>query len=415
VGIIERMRPHAGLLFLLSGALPAQTLRFVGPGGFATIQAAIDASTAGDIIEIAGGQYAPFTVDRAVTLTAAAGATVDVMAQTFAGGSVLFSAPTGCTKVRGIRFRNPTAFWLQCSILVQNSTASFTDCLFEAHTNEYQGALSARSAAVQLERCILLGSGGPTNSTYPGVGASACSALKAYRSWIAAVDCGFFAGMQNWDFGFPVGHGVHCDGSAVHLVRCTAIGATNSWLTCASYEGGDGLRVDAALQVSVADCQLIGGSGHCGLGGHGLRNLTTAPVLLARTTAIGGYGGSTPGQPFVGPTASAPLLGLASPTVPLQRGAPWIVEYQAQPSALVLPAVSFDLAPHTDPRCFQRVWTPADATPLPVVTADAAGVVRLSFAVPANPALRGAAAWMHAFTPDAARFQSAPPIGGVVP
>jgi hypothetical protein len=408
------MRLHASLGFGLLGMLTAQTTRFVGPGGFATIQAAIDASAAGDIIEIAGGQYGPFTANRALTLTAVPGAAVDVMALDFRGGLVLFSAPTGCTKVRGLRFRNPTAFWFQCAFRVTNSAVSFTDCLFEAHTHEYDGAILATSAAVQLERCILLGSGGPTNSTYPGAGASACSALKAYRSWIAAADCGFFVGMQNWDYGANPGHGVFCDGSAVHLVRCTAIGGTNSPLTCGFYPAGDGLRVDASLQVSVADCLLIGGSGHCGLGGHGLRNLTANQVLVARTTALGGYGGGTPGLPIVGPTAMAPLLGLASPTTPLQLGSTWAVDYQTQPGTFVLPGFSFDLAPHSDPRCVQRVWYPTNVMPLPVIVADATGVARFSLQVPAAPALRGAAAWLHAFTQGAPQYQSAPPIGGVL-
>ncbi|MBK8101641.1 MAG: hypothetical protein IPK26_31550 [Planctomycetes bacterium] len=401
------------LCLLLASLLAAQTTRVVGPGAFTNVQAAINASAPGDIIEIKTGAWPPFDVDRPLTIAAESGAQVDIAATTFQGAPTLFRSATGTTHVAGLRFRNPTAFFSASQVTVQNSTVSFTDCLFEAHTHSFEGALIARTSGVRLERCTLLGSGGPTNSLGPNLGASAGNALLAWRSWVTAVDCLFYCGMQNWDFGSHPGAAVHCDGSALHLVRCTALGPTNSPLTCGFYLGGDGVRIVSALQVSIADCNLFGGNGHCGRAGHGLANLSTTPVLMARTNATGGAGG-TPGQGLVGPTVQAPLLGLAGPTLPLAPGQTWSAAWQTLPGGLVLLAVSADLAPTNDARVTQRFWMPAGAGPLPPLQADANGVARLTFLLPPDPALRGVTAFVHAFAPNGSGFEAGPALGGVI-
>jgi regulator of RNase E activity RraA len=64
---------------LFAGTLAAQTVHLVGPGGFATIQAAISAAANGDVVVIQSGSYTAFTLAKDLTLTAAPGAIVDIV------------------------------------------------------------------------------------------------------------------------------------------------------------------------------------------------------------------------------------------------------------------------------------------------------------------------------------------------
>ena len=82
------LRPLFSLL--LASLLPAQTTRVVGPGAFSNVQAAIQASAPGDIIEIKTGAWPPFDVDRPLTIAAESGAQVDIAATTFQGAPTLF-------------------------------------------------------------------------------------------------------------------------------------------------------------------------------------------------------------------------------------------------------------------------------------------------------------------------------------
>jgi hypothetical protein len=59
---------------IVDGAGPG-VIHLVGNGGYSTIQAAIDAATAGDTIVVAAGSYGPVNISKSVTLAAAAGAT----------------------------------------------------------------------------------------------------------------------------------------------------------------------------------------------------------------------------------------------------------------------------------------------------------------------------------------------------
>src|SRR5262245_39676927 len=96
----------AAAMALLASSLAAQPVHLVGPGGFAQIQAAINAAANGDVIVIQGGTYLPFTLTKDLTLTAAPGATVDVQPPISFTPVPMVLQPVTAAKIVGLRFRN---------------------------------------------------------------------------------------------------------------------------------------------------------------------------------------------------------------------------------------------------------------------------------------------------------------------
>lgn len=75
----------------------------VGNGGFATIQAAVDAANAGDIVRIAAGTYAEdVVVDNAITLTGATGLAADVSVGSITIDGI--NAPAGTVSISAMTF-----------------------------------------------------------------------------------------------------------------------------------------------------------------------------------------------------------------------------------------------------------------------------------------------------------------------
>jgi AraC-like DNA-binding protein len=76
--------------FALATSVAAQTKHVVGPGGFATIDAAITAASPGDFVLVQPGSYAGFRATKSVTIRAASLGTVFVTAGSLVTASVVF-------------------------------------------------------------------------------------------------------------------------------------------------------------------------------------------------------------------------------------------------------------------------------------------------------------------------------------
>ncbi|MDO8348772.1 MAG: hypothetical protein Q7T30_00945, partial [Planctomycetota bacterium] len=385
-------RTFAMVSLLSLGTLPAQTIHNVGPGGFAQIHTAIAAAAPGDVIVVQAGTYDPFTLNKGLTLTAAPGAVVNI-AQPQVLGTVMtvFQIPAGQrAHVVGIRFRNPQQFLSFDLVNVLGGTIAFADCVFEGHASAMDPGLSVRQSDVVMQRCIVLG-GAITNAS-AGYGGGGNDALLLDQSRLAASDCLFLGGSLNWDFGGDAGNGITASNSRLHLSHCTAMGGDNHAFN-PGYPPGNGILVRPGATAWLADCLVIGGSGHTIAGAAGLLNLGTTPVGLARTTLGGGFGAPT-GPASLGPTAPAPLLSVTT-TGPLGRGTTWQVTYEATAGTPVLALLSDRLAPSLDARVVQPAWAGANATGVAFGIVGASGAITFPFAVPNAPSLLHAIVWLH--------------------
>jgi hypothetical protein len=404
--------PRALVFASFAGTLAAQTVHTVGPGGFATIQAAINAAANGDVVVIQSGSYAAFTLAKDLTLTAAPGATVDVAPATIFGLNVTMLQPPTSARLAGMRFRTVQFPVTLCQTQVLGGTVHFADCAFESSNNQLipTAALLVQNARLAMQRCVVIGGG----LAAIGQGSSSgCDGMTIANAEIAAVDCLFFGGNLNWDFTGRGGHGVLVDNSDVQFANCFASGGDNAAWNPA-WPPGDGVHVSSTSRVWIADSELRGGNGHTNAGGSGLANLGFIAALQARSTFVGGAG-APPGAPVVGPLANAPLLGLDGATPAITLGSTWPVRYRAAPSTPVLVLWSDQLAASTQSLVSEPVWLPAaNFAVAGAGVTDANGVAAFAFAVPSATSLLHATCFVQAFAGLAQPLEAAPPVGGTI-
>jgi len=396
---------------LCAGKPGAQTVHMVGPGGFAQIQAAINAAANGDVVVIQSGTYAAFTLAKDLTLTAAPGAIVDVSTTTILTAGVTVLQPPTSARLAGLRFRASTLL-APFATRVLGGTVYCEDCAFESQRYGFAPApgLLVQNARVALQRCVLIGGGVASIGAGSGAG---YDGMQVVNASVAAVDCLFLGGNLAWDFIGRAGHGVLVDGADVQLANCFVAGGDNA-ATNPVWPPGDGVRVASPARVWIADCAVRGGNGHTSPGGTGFANLGTAAAQEARSTFVGGAG--TPsGASVVGSLASAPLLGLAGPTPPLVLGATWTIGLVTTPATPVLALWSDRLAISLQPIVVEPVWLPIAAFAVAGAgLTDANGLLTFSFAIPSTASLLHAACFVQAFGGLALPLEAAPPVGGTI-
>ncbi len=242
------------LVLLLAPSLAAQSVLLVGPGGFAQIQTAINAAANGDVIVVQSGTYQPFTLAKNLTITAAPGATVDVVSTISA---LTLLQPPHQARLVGLRFRSlfPVVPHL---VRVMGGIVAISDCSIDtgSQTPTYP-ALLVQNAHVAMQRCAIFGGLMPS-----GTGAmTGGDAVRVVNASLAAVDCMFFGGDLSWDFSGPGGHAVFVDAADVHLVRCILLAGGNSAFLSGN-AAGDGVHVASPSRVWIADSLVRGGDGH---------------------------------------------------------------------------------------------------------------------------------------------------------
>lgn len=395
----------------LTSTAGAQTVHVVGPGGFPQIQPAINAASPGDVVVVQAGTYDAFTLTKDLTLTAAPGAVVDVQTTTIFTNSVTIVQPPGMATVTGLRFR--TLLYAAAQTRVLGGTVHFADCAFESSPGFMPAlpALVVQNANVALQRCVVLGGGVPT-TTGGGSGAG-CNAMTVDSGTVAATDSLFLGGNIHWDFLGHGGHAIAASAADVHLANCIVIGGGNDPLI--SYHvPGSGVHVEAGSRVWLADCQVVGGDGRTVGGGAAVENLGTTPVVVARSTLLGGPGAPI-GPSVIGPLTTGPLLGLSGTTAPITLGAAWTVGYRAAPATPVLVLASERIEPSSSPLVAEPVWLPTNAFVVAAAgVTDASGVVAFAFAVPPTPSLLHASWFVQGFAGTTLPLRTTPAVGGSV-
>jgi len=385
--------------------LPAQTVHQVGPGALPQIADAITIASPGDIIEVASGAYRTFTCDKALTITAAPLAQVEIYPDFgFNVPPTVFQVPPAqSARVQGLHFRSLSFIQLS-EVHVLSGTVCFEGCRWTGALTVDQ-LLNVDSAACWLRDCELT----VGNVAYD------IPALRATNASIAAVDCEFHGGHLLPDGWLGAGAGIDASNTSLHLTRCDVVGGNTNIFSC-FYPAGDAVRTDRGDLCWLADSQLQGGTAACNLsgGGAGLRNTSTAAVKLTRTTVIGGPGGTVV-TAVIGPTAPGQLLGLANPAPEPLLAAPFQVDYLTEPNETLFVFASFELDPMLPALTQETTWVPANSyLHVAVLAADSTGAATFATAVPNAPGLRHTGIWLHAAALAASPFRVAAPVGGVL-
>lgn len=281
-------------VLVLAGGASADTLNV--PGDFATIQAAINASAAGDEILVAPGTYAEniSLPSRTLTLRGAGGAGV-----TFIDGSaantviLLHSGSTFNTLIEGFTITNGRGNFSGGVSLNFASNATFRDCVFTANerTSNQGGAMRlATGCGVRLFGCTFSGNTAPFGAMGFAMGGDAGSVLidgcvfEDHAGTAAAI--GADAIVRDTVFrnnsGGSIGGGANVSGSA-RFYRC-------SFIDNSSTADGGGVGVSTTQAVTFDRCLFIGNSassqgGAIRVSGGGVS--LTSSVIIGNTASFG--------------------------------------------------------------------------------------------------------------------------------
>lgn len=371
--------PVALLLVSIEPAA-AQGVHHVGPGYHATIQAAVNAAAAGDVVLVAAGAYPAFTVDKPLTITAAPAAFVQVVA---AAVVAITLQPMERVHFAGL------------AMLVD--------------------AVTQTGGITSYERCTLrtvLGvrvEGGMTAMRWSVAEATLGDGVQLQDAHLHASDCSFrtLAGHAT-----TVGHGAvrHAGTGTVQLAQCTLFGAwpwtaAQPWPAAALHCAGS----SANARLWLSDSMLVAGTVPPGFVGPAVAAAptatSTANVRLHRCAVLGGV---------LGTVATGPVVGVSTP-VDLQIGAPFAATMRGEPGHLLLFYAGHEIL---GPFGIFEVEQPAlgffGTAILGVVAADASGRATFPFTVPNQPALRHLTTWWRGLDVSVFPWQATPAFVTVV-
>jgi hypothetical protein len=354
----------------------------VGPGGFATIPAALAVANPGDFLDLAPGTYPAFDCGIGVTFRAAVPGSVQFnLALGFLPGtgvSMQFNAPPGQTiHVVGVTFLFPEASPTVPTVLPQlelGSAAILEECTLTSVLGNAKGSLRVGpDAVVHLQHVVTRGP----------------ELVVAGRA--TAVQCDL-RGPTLFGFTLPA---VFVQGSW-HASNCLLTGGSSSL-----QPGGPGLHVESPGEAWLTDSRVERGTGigvACAIAGAGA-------IQLARCTT------NTPG--CIPAPASA---GLGTQRLsPVVGGATFAVAYRSNPLDAVGVHVSFGLASVPLPFAVQPWGAPlGGSVEVGFALTDALGDATFAFALPANPSFQGVPLWLHGWSGWSFPLQVAPRVGGVL-
>jgi len=376
----------------LSAALTAQTTRTVGPAGaFPDIQAAVAASTAGDVVLVSAGTYPPFTADRAITVRAEPqGAAVHV-ART---GPVLFQMPSGGAGARallsGIDFDGDVLVGASVGGLVV-----FEDCVI-------RGRMLIDRTDVALQFVDVLG-GGSDGIAIQGANLSISQSSVSGGQTFGAAPAGIRAG----------------SGAQIQISHCTIEGGAAVFGTHSVLDAGVGMILRDSAQAWISDSTVTSFPLTANrTTEYAIDNGATHPVQVARTTLRGGpTSRATVGalQPAALVTVAAPGSILAHSS--LRRGTSWTVSVTGSPGQFAVAHGTLALAAASShPLLLQPEWGfAAQSDVFAFVGLDAAtGQGAFSVGIPNLPSLLDASFWVSAWSGPTLPVALSAPVGGLI-
>lgn len=271
-------------ILLLASPASAEGVRVVRHGGgldFPGIQAAVDAAVDGEVVLVAAGNYAPFTIDgKGVSVIGVPGALPQVD-----GTIEVRNLPSGSTVVLAdLRCVGPQAYPLSGPALRLVSNAGDVraqDCLFQGGLGVFEDydqcfepghgghgvelTASMRTAFVGCE--LRGGKGGFSNNLgfYECTGGNGGQGVSAASSPVALYDCTVLggAGGENGTFGGDGGIGFDAQGLGFFASGSSIQGGRGglAWDFIAAYpgDGGDGVAISGTTAF-VLDSTILGGA-----------------------------------------------------------------------------------------------------------------------------------------------------------
>jgi hypothetical protein len=357
--------PHS-LVLSLALPLAAQATLFVGPGGFTTIQQAVNVANPGDTILVSPGVYSGFTLTEGVSIRASTPATVLVNSWT-----VVQPAFGQVANFVGIQFAYTS--------VGGGGVSTFDGCVW----GQSNGQLYVAATTVVLQRCTLTQ---PTPSFIAG------ATLRAQSATLSVVDS-FIQGSPVGLLGPP--------GLPIDLQDVRFFGSGLTVRAVPTAVAWPALRGDSACRIWISDSTLDTGANGCAI------DSLSGPLLGRVDRCVLTPNCSLLPQGFViGAAATVPTLGAA-----------FTATFRTQPFGLLavvhgtVPADS-TWAALEQPLLLQV----ASAAPLATLVADAQGVASSSWLLPSSPAFVGYPLWLQGigFGGAAFQLQASPLVGGLV-
>jgi hypothetical protein len=265
------VRPLTSVFVLLAfpSSVAAGTIWHV-PGDVPTIQAGIDAASAGDEVVVACGTYLESIVMKSgVTVRSESGSADCVIVDASAVATTVVCNAVVDVEVEGITFTNGEETFggaLGC----ESSTAAFTSCRFTSSLATHGGGIFTRYSDVEFVDCRV-----------DGNTANEDGSVQCTGGTVAFTDCvvtGNRAGIG--------GMGLFSSIRAT-LTRVQIVGNEN-------FETGGGLEIWTGAQVDLIDCSIDGNSAVYGGGiyiEHDAGPVTMQRVSITANTATEWAGG----------------------------------------------------------------------------------------------------------------------------
>ncbi|MBL8726328.1 MAG: hypothetical protein JNK49_19950 [Planctomycetes bacterium] len=378
----------------------AQTVRTVSAVN--GIQAAIAASSPGDILVLGGGTYDPFVLDRGLVIRGN-GATIGGGPGASLSAVTVAVPPGQIAHLDNLRFTYGYSPFgpLGCPVTVSGAVR-IDRCTMV--TRNGSPALAANSAQLTIVASSLT-CGGTTGS---GIALQATdSHIELRDSTVTGSPAGCHpVGCMVWSF--PATPAAQLDQSSLHAERSRFDGGSQPSTTFRS-DGASGIEATNSA-LWLADCVVTGGSSAAGNGATALQNTGSITAELRQTQLVAGSPG---GQPSSGPLdPSAPLLLLELQPV-WTRGQNSTLTMRGTPGNLF----GLFLTPSIDSVSTAGIVEPVLATgavALAVGTLDGSGNATVVLPVPAVTSLLHTPVWCQAASGIGLPLRASTMAGGLV-